>query len=75
MAKTIFKEIFIILLITVAVGLILAIIFYKYMPTNKIIPSKVSAYSTPDEVAKEIAEDTKDELEAENKIYTIQMRI
>ena len=52
MAKTILKEIFIIFLITLAVGLVLALIFYQYIPTNRIVPSKVTAYATPEEVAK-----------------------
>ena len=71
MFKTIIKEVSIILLITVAVGLILALIFYQYLPSNKIIPSKITAYSTPEEVAKEIEEDSQDELTPENKIYTV----
>ena len=71
MFKTIIKEICIILLITVAVGLILALIFYQYLPSNKVIPSKMTAYSTPEDVAKEIEEENQDELEPLNTIYTI----
>ncbi len=71
MFKTIIKEICIILLITVAVGLILALIFYQYLPNNKIIPSKITAYSTPEDVAKEIEEDNQEELEPLNTIFTV----
>ena len=71
MAKTILKEIFIIFLITLAVGLVLALIFYQYIPTNRIVPSKVTAYATPEEVAKEIEDASQEELEGENKVFTI----
>lgn len=56
MAKTIFKEIIITLLICIVVILLLAVLFYQYIPTNKIIPSKVTAYKTPENVASEISE-------------------
>ena len=72
MVKTIIKEIFIILLITIAVAVVLALIMYQYMPTNRIIPSKVTAYSTPEEVSKEIEDQTSEQqYEAENKIFMI----
>ncbi len=72
MAKTIIKETFIILLITVAVAVVLALILYQYMPTNRIIPSKVTAYATPEEVAKEIEDQTTEkQYESENKVYSI----
>lgn len=72
MVKTIIKETFIILLITVAVAVIVALILYQYMPTNRVIPSKVTAYATPEEVAKEIDDQTTEkEYESENKLYTV----
>ena len=71
MAKTIIKELFIILLVTVAIGLVLAVIFYQYMPSNRIIPSKVTAYKASEEVAKEIEEESKSELLEYNEIYEI----
>ena len=71
MAKTIVKEIFIILLLTVAVGLVLAVIFYQYMPSNRIMPSKVTAYKASEEVAKEIEEESKSELVEYNEVYEI----
>ncbi len=71
MAKVIIKEILIVLLATVAVGLILAIIFYQYIPSNRIIPSKVTAYKASEEVSKEINEDAESELSERTEVYEI----
>lgn len=43
------------LLLCVAILLILGILFYDYIPTNKLIPTK-EAYSTPENVKTEINE-------------------
>ena len=40
------KQIFIALLMIIAIALVLALIFYQYIPTNKMVPAKVQAYST-----------------------------
>jgi len=55
MVKSILKEIIIILLLCVAIVLIIGILFYDYIPTNKIVPTKV-AYETPNNVKEEINE-------------------
>ena len=55
MVKSVIKEIFIILLLSIAILLILGILFYEYIPTNRIIPEK-EAYVTPNEVKEEINE-------------------
>ena len=55
MVKTIFKEIFIMLLLCIAIVLILGILFYDYIPTNRVIPAK-EAYTTPENVKEEIEE-------------------
>ena len=55
MLKSVFKEIFIILLLSIAILLILAILFYDYIPINKVIPEK-EAYVTPENVKNEIDE-------------------
>ena len=55
MIKSIIKEIFIMLLLCIAILLILGILFYDYIPTNKVIPEK-EAYSTPNDVKAEINE-------------------
>ncbi len=53
MTKSIFKEIIIILLLILAIILVLGILLYEYVPSNKIIPEHIS-YSTPDSVKTEI---------------------
>ena len=55
MAKSILKEIIIILLLTLAVMLLIGILLYDFVPMNKIIPEKV-AY-VPNEEIKEISEE------------------
>lgn len=55
MIKTVFKEIFIMLLLCIAIILMLGILFYDYIPVNRIIPTK-EAYSTPEYVKVEINE-------------------
>lgn len=72
MVKTIMKEAFIMLLITVAVLVVLALVLYQFMPTNRVIPSKVTVYATPEEVAKEIDDEvTEQEYESTNTVYDI----
>ena len=55
MFKTIIKEAFILLLLCIAIVLILGILFYDYIPTNRVIPEK-EAYYTPENVKTEINE-------------------
>ena len=56
MLKSVLKEIFIILLLSIAILLILGILFYEYIPINRVIPER-EAYVTPNEVQEEIAEE------------------
>ncbi len=56
MVKSIIKEIIIMLLLCVAILLILGVLFYDYIPSNKAIPSKI-AYSTPENIQDEINEE------------------
>ena len=58
--KKIFKEVIITILMCIAICLILAIIFYEYMPTTKIVPSGVEKYSTPETIKDEIEQTTVD---------------
>lgn len=58
MFKTLAKQFIIMLLICVAIGLILAIIFYQYIPSNKIVPSKVEEYQTSESIKAEIQDKT-----------------
>lgn len=71
MAKSIIKEIFIILLVCVAIVLLMAVIFYNYIPTNKVIPTKVTAYQLPENVEAIINETTIDSFDSSSINYTI----
>jgi len=62
--KSIFKEICIMLLLCVAIVLVLGVIFYDSLPQNKVVPNKLSAYTTKEDVANEINE----EVAAMNKV-------
>lgn len=53
MAKSIIKEIIIMLLICLAIILILGILLYEYVPTSKTMPNEVS-YTTPSDVKEEL---------------------
>ena len=55
MLKSVMKEIFIILLLSIAILLILGILFYDYIPINQTVPTK-EAYVTPNTVKGEIDE-------------------
>lgn len=54
--KNIIKEIIIFLLLTLAIILVLGVVLYQYVPTNKIIPETVS-YTTPEKVKAELQTD------------------
>lgn len=69
MIKSIFKEVFIMLLVCVAIVLILGVLLYDYIPNNKVVPSKV-AYKTPENVQEEIAVEIT-EYEKTNIVYEI----
>ena len=56
MIKAIIKEIFIILLLMVAILLVLGILFYDYRPTVKKIPSAVAEYNLPEAMVEELEE-------------------
>ena len=71
MPKVIFKEILLTLLIIVAIVLILAVVFYQFIPSNRVIPSKVTAYQATEEVLKEIEEDVTSELPEQQRTYEI----
>ena len=54
MAKKLIKEMMIMLLICLAIILILGVLLYEYVPSNKIIPEEVS-YTTPTAVQEELS--------------------
>ena len=55
MAKTVFKEIIIMLLLCLAIIIILGLLLYDYVPMSKVVPEPVS-YITPEQVQKELKE-------------------
>ena len=57
MAKTIIKELIIVLLLCLAIIVLLGIVFYEYVPIGKTLPNPVS-YTTPENVKQELAETT-----------------
>ena len=61
MIKSVLKEICIMLLLCIAIVLLLGVIFYDYIPTNKAIPNKLSAYETPENVQNELSEQIMEE--------------
>ena len=69
MVKSIIKEIIIMLLLCVAILLILGVLFYDYIPSNKVVPSKI-AYSTPENIPAEINEEV---IEANNTKITYEV--
>ena len=59
MVKSIIKEIIIMLLLCVAILLILGVLFYDYIPSNKVVPCKI-AYSTPENIQEVVNEEVID---------------
>ena len=58
--KSVLKEIIIILLLCCAICLILGVVFYDYIPTNKVIPSTVEPYTTSNTIKEEINQEITD---------------
>lgn len=54
MGKTIIKETGIVLLLLVFVVLLIAILLYDYIPSNKIVPIKIQAYEVPEDIDREL---------------------
>lgn len=54
MAKKIIKEMIIMLLLCLAIILLLGVLLYEYVPSNKIIPDEVS-YTTPENIKEELS--------------------
>ncbi len=54
MAKSIIKEIGIIILLAIAVVLVLAVLLYEYIPNNKSVPVKIQPYDMPEDVQQEL---------------------
>ena len=56
MIKSILKEITIIILLCISIILVLGVVFYDSIPSNKIVPNKLEAYVTPENIKSEIEE-------------------
>lgn len=70
--SSIFKQIFISLLLCIVLCLALAIAFYQFLPSNKVVPTKVTAYATPQNIISEVTEDaTEKQFKPEEMIYYI----
>lgn len=67
MAKKVIKEIIIMLLLCLAIILILGVLLYEYVPSNKIIPDEVS-YTTPTAVQEELSKS--EDVEGDEVILT-----
>ena len=63
MIKSIFKEGFIVILLLIAVALILGIIFYEYIPSNKTVPIKMEEYALSEDIKEELKQTVADEQE------------
>lgn len=61
MTKAIIKEIGIVILLLLAVVLVLAIVFYDYIPNTKTVPVKIQAYNIPEDIKQELEESVSDE--------------
>lgn len=69
MFKAVIKEIFIIILLIIAILLILGILFYEYNPNSKKVPTAVAEYNMPKELQEELRE-TIETSEKQNIIHT-----
>lgn len=70
MAKSVFKEIIIFLLLCLAIILVLGILLYEYIPMSKTVPNPVS-YVTPEEVQEELA--SMDDINEDQVIMTYEV--
>ena len=70
MVKKVIKEIFIMILLLIAIVLLFGVLFYEYIPSNKTIPEKVT-YKIPGEVQNEIQDVKPEEATTVNVVYQI----
>ena len=54
MFKTVIKELIIFMLLLLSLALLVIVVFYEYIPRNKIIPSPVAPYTLSAEVEEEL---------------------
>lgn len=65
------KQVLITLIIVIIVILIVAILFYNYLPFNKMIPSNVTAYSSPEEIKSDLETMGADNIAEQNITYSV----
>lgn len=70
MAKSIIKELIIVLLLLLAILLVLGIFLYDYIPTSKIVP-KVEAYQVPNNIKQELENSVSEEEKTTQIVYEI----
>ena len=70
MAKSIIKELIIVLLLCLAIILVLGILLYEYVPMSKTIPNQV-AYTTPEDVKHELL--ASDEIDESQVVMTYEV--
>lgn len=71
MAKSIFKECIIFLLLLVVIALILGILFYNYIPSNKTVPVALKQYELSEDAQEELKETMSQSSENIVKTYSI----
>lgn len=69
MIKSIIKEIFITILLLIAIFLVLSVVFYNYRPSTKKIPTEVAEYKMPEEMVTELG-NTVDDIKEQNIVTT-----
>ena len=73
MVKDIIKELVIVILILLVIALLLGIIFYEYIPMNKIVPVKVEAYTISNDLEQELGKEViQDDTGKITKTYTVE---
>lgn len=73
MIKSIIKESVIVILILLIIALLLGIIFYEYIPINKIVPVKVEAYTISNELEQELGKQVvQGDIGKTTKTYTVE---
>jgi hypothetical protein len=70
MVKSIIKEVFIMILLCAAIVLLFGIIFYDYIPVNKVIPNKVS-YTVPEDIRNELESEVSEARQNITLVYDI----
>ena len=71
MSKEVIKQIIITVLTCIAIVLLLMLVLYQYVPSNKIMPSKVEEYKVPENIKAEMEKTESEELANTEEMYEI----